>query len=249
MQLLWRTLMQAPKIIPQRIPCTTITITNRTIVTGIRRLAAHPLRPRYDITSTRPEKRTPIYTKEMLESFRNWQPPPASPDLHTSSEVVAYILFRILKFGLNLLTLTLPKPQFLSSNSWFRRFIFLETLSSVPGFMGSMIRHIRSLKSLQDDKGWIPTLLDDTENHRAHLMSWMMVGKPGAIMTTCVVITQGLFYQSFFVVYAVSQQTVHRFLTFVAEDSVKTYTICLEDVENGKIQDWKNRPAPKQAIE
>ncbi|KAJ3219072.1 hypothetical protein HDU67_002728 [Dinochytrium kinnereticum] len=49
--------------------------------------------------------------------------------------------------------------------------------------------------------------------------------------------------------YAISQETVHKFLAHVTEDAIKTYTLCLDDIENGKIKHWAHKPAPRLAIE
>lgn len=45
--------------------------------------------------------------------------------------------------------------------SWFyfSRICFLETVAGVPGMVAAMIRHMRSLRLMQRDYGWIHTLL------------------------------------------------------------------------------------------
>ena len=40
-----------------------------------------------------------------------------------------------------------------------RRIIFLETVAAVPGMIAAMTRHLRSLRHMQRDYGWIHTLL------------------------------------------------------------------------------------------
>ena len=47
----------------------------------------------------------------------------------------------------------------LDSVSSFRRIIFLETVAGVPGMVAAMTRHLRSLRDMQRDYGWIHTLL------------------------------------------------------------------------------------------
>jgi threonyl-tRNA synthetase len=44
---------------------------------------------------------------------------------------------------------------------WLRRIIFLETVAGVPGMVGGMLRHLRSLRLMQRDNGWINTLLEE----------------------------------------------------------------------------------------
>ena len=42
-----------------------------------------------------------------------------------------------------------------------RRFVFLETVAGVPGMVAGMLRHMRSLRALRRDHGWIRTLLEE----------------------------------------------------------------------------------------
>jgi hypothetical protein len=60
----------------------------------------------------------------------------------------------------------------LGSNAFFRA-IFLETVAGVPGFAGGMIRHLQSLRRMERDQGWIHTLLEEAENERMHLMTFL----------------------------------------------------------------------------
>ena len=43
-----------------------------------------------------------------------------------------------------------------------------------------MIRHLRSLRTMKRDHGWIPTLLEEAENERMHLMTFIKIKQPGA---------------------------------------------------------------------
>ncbi len=49
----------------------------------------------------------------------------------------------------------------------------------VPGFAAAMIRHLHSLRRMQRDHGWIHTLLEEAENERMHLMTFLQLRKPG----------------------------------------------------------------------
>lgn len=40
-------------------------------------------------------------------------------------------------------------------------------LAGVPGMVGGMLRHMKSLRSMSRDHGWIHTLLEEAENGRA----------------------------------------------------------------------------------
>ena len=44
------------------------------------------------------------------------------------------------------------------------RAVVLETVAAVPGMVGGMLNHLKSLRRMEDDRGWIKTLLDEAEN-------------------------------------------------------------------------------------
>jgi hypothetical protein len=66
----------------------------------------------------------------------------------------------------------------MSEKFWLNRVIFLETVAGVPGIVGAMTRHLRSLRSLQRDHGWIHHLLEEAENERVHLFIFLELKKP-----------------------------------------------------------------------
>jgi len=49
------------------------------------------------------------------------------------------------------------------------RLIILESVAGVPGMLGGMFRHFRSLRQLERDHGFIFTLIEEAENERMHL--------------------------------------------------------------------------------
>ena len=61
------------------------------------------------------------------------------------------------------------------------RAVVLETVAAVPGMVAGMLLHLKSLRKIEDDKGWIKTLLDEAENERMHLMTFIHVAKPTAL--------------------------------------------------------------------
>lgn len=50
-------------------------------------------------------------------------------------------------------------PEKMDERAWLRRMIILETVAGVPGMVAGMHRHLRSLRSLEHDHGWIHHLL------------------------------------------------------------------------------------------
>ena len=47
----------------------------------------------------------------------------------------------------------------MDERAWMNRVIFLETIAGVPGMIAGMQRHLRSLRTLERDHGWIHHLL------------------------------------------------------------------------------------------
>ena len=55
------------------------------------------------------------------------------------------------------------------------RAVVLETVAAVPGMVAGMLLHLKSLRKMQDDKGWIKILLDEAANERMHLMTFIKI--------------------------------------------------------------------------
>ncbi|KAG2502830.1 hypothetical protein JM18_009699, partial [Phytophthora kernoviae] len=107
-----------------------------------------------------------------------------------------------------------------------------------------MLRHLRSLRLLKRDYGWIHTLLEEAENERMHLLIFMNIKQPGYFFRALVVGAQGVFFNGFFLTYLVSPKTCHRFVGYLEEEAVKTYTCLLKDIDDGHLDAWKEQKAP-----
>ena len=75
-----------------------------------------------------------------------------------------------------------------SETLWVNRVIFLETVAAVPGFVAGMHRHLSSLRKLRRDNGWIHTLLEEAENERIHLLTFLEIKKPNMLFRTGLVL-------------------------------------------------------------
>ena len=121
------------------------------------------------------------------------------------------------------------------------RAIVLETVAAVPGMVGATLNHLRCLRRMSDDNGWIRTLLDEAENERMHLMTFIEIAKPNAFERGLVLIVQGVFYNAFFLLYLVSPKTAHRVVGYFEEEAVISYTQYLAEIDAGR---HANVPAP-----
>lgn len=69
--------------------------------------------------------------------------------------------------------------EHMSERLWLNRCIFLETIAAVPGMVGGMSRHMKSLMTLEPDHGMIHHLLEEAENERTHLFLFLELRSPG----------------------------------------------------------------------
>ena len=125
------------------------------------------------------------------------------------------------------------------------RAVVLETVAAVPGMVAGMLIHLKSLRKMQDDKGWIKTLLDEAENERMHLMTFIHIAKPTALERFIIMIAQFIFIITYAIIYLVSQRTAHRIVGYFEEEAVVSYTEYLNELNAGTIPD---QPAPLIAI-
>jgi ubiquinol oxidase len=121
------------------------------------------------------------------------------------------------------------------------RAIVLETVAAVPGMVGATMTHLRSLRRMEDDKGWIRTLMEEAENERMHLMTFIEVARPSAFERFLVIVVQWFFYVGFFALYVLSPSTAHRLVGYFEEEAVVSYSQYLAEIDAGRVE---NIPAP-----
>lgn len=170
--------------------------------------------------------------KDHLETFPlDIHVPPASISDH-----VAFRFTKLLRFF---------------ADTFFRkryghRAVVLETVAGVPGMVGGMALHLKSLRSLRDDEGWIRTLLDEAENERMHLMTFIEIAKPNALERFVILLAQGIFFNFYFLLYLFAPRTAHRIVGYFEEEAVYSYTEYLKELDAGRLE---NIAAPQIAID
>ena len=152
------------------------------------------------------------------------------------SDRVAYALTKMLRFF---------------ADTFFRkryghRAVVLETVAAVPGMVGGMLNHLKSLRRFQDDRGWIHTLLSEAENERMHLMTFITVAKPNWFERALIIFAQGMFFNAFVLLYLFAPRTAHRLVGYFEEEAVVSYTSYLNEIDSGRLP---NPPAPEIAID
>ncbi|KAJ1396871.1 Alternative oxidase [Sesbania bispinosa] len=126
------------------------------------------------------------------------------------------------------------------------RAMMLETVAAVPGMVGGMLLHCKSLRRFEHSGGWIKTLLEEAENERMHLMTFMEVAKPKWYERALVIAVQGVFFNAYFLGYMLSPKFAHRMVGYLEEEAIHSYTEFLKELDKGKIE---NVPAPAIAID
>ncbi|KAH0831929.1 alternative oxidase [Lanmaoa asiatica] len=202
----------------------------------------------------------PVYSQEEMRSVEILH-----REAKTISDKIACNLVRLARWGFDVVSGYKHKPlprdhnmtteelkekgYILGEAAWLSRILFLETVAGVPGMVAAMLRHLGSLRLMRRDSGWIHTLLEEAENERMHLMTFMTLKQPTLFFRALVLGTQGVFFNIFFLAYMVSPRLCHRFVGHLEEEAVMTYTRCIEEIEAGHLQKWADMPAPAIAID
>ena len=112
--------------------------------------------------------------------------------------------------------------------------------------VAGMLNHLKSLRKMQEGRGWIKTLLDEAENERMHLMTFVNIAKPSPFERFLVILVQGIFFNLYFLMYLISPRTCHRIVGYFEEQAIISYTDYLREIDNGNIE---NIAAPQIAID
>ncbi|XP_078441766.1 ubiquinol oxidase 2, mitochondrial-like [Wolffia australiana] len=126
------------------------------------------------------------------------------------------------------------------------RAMMLETVAAVPGMVGGLLLHLKSLRRFEQSGGWIKALLEEAENERMHLMTFMEVAQPRWYERALVLAVQGVFFNAYFLGYIVSPKFAHRVVGYLEEEAIHSYTEFLKEIDRGTIA---NVPAPAIALD
>lgn len=156
----------------------------------------------------------------------------------------------------------------MTEKKWITRFIFLESVAGVPGMVAGMLRHLKSIRRLKRDHGWyalstilyqrklinciciirIETLLEEAYNERMHLLTFLKLSEPGRSMRLMVLGSQCVFFTGFSIAYLLSPRICHRFVGYLEEEAVITYTKAITDLDSGLLPKWEETTVPDMAV-
>lgn len=137
------------------------------------------------------------------------------------------------------------------ADRWFgeryaARAVVLETVAAVPGMVGATLQHLSALRRLTGDAGRVRLLEDEAANERLHLMTFLELARPSRFERALILLTQGVFFNLYFLLYLVSPRTAHRLVGYFEEEAVVSYTRFLHAIDRGAIA---NAPAPAIAVD
>jgi hypothetical protein len=160
-------------------------------------------------------------------------------------DTLAFGLVKLCRWSFD--TLSLYRFGKLTTRKVINRCLFLETVAGVPGMVGGMVRHMGSLRGLKRDHGWIHTLLEEAENERMHLLTFMQIRKPGVAFRGAILITQGIMFNVLFVLYLLNPRFVHRFVGYLEEEAVTTYSKIMHEIDAGNLPEFHATTIPDVA--
>ncbi len=181
------------------------------------------------------------HSQEMFDDLQD-----VSPAINLHSEQFRYapktVGDRIAK---TIVHLSAESADFLFQQRYGHRAIVLETIASVPGMIGGMFQHLKSLRFIRDDKGWISALLDEAENERIHLLVYSELAKPTIFERLLIILVQVIFCIVYFLLYLFSPRTAHRVVGYFEEEAIHSYETFLRLVKEGVHENVPATPLAK----
>jgi len=132
------------------------------------------------------------------------------------------------------------------SKRYGHRAVVLETVAAVPGMVGGLLQHLKALRHIRDDQGWIRELLEEADNERMHLMTFINIAQPSRLERFIIMVGQAIFYNAYFWLYLFAPRIAHRIVGYLEEEAVVSYTQYLAEIDAGRVE---NVPAPALAID
>lgn len=89
-------------------------------------------------------------------------------------------------------------------------------------------------------------LLDEAQNERMDVLTCVEIATPNRLERLLIILVQGGFYNTFFLLYLLSPRTAHRVVRYFEEEAVIRYPRYLAEIEAGRLE---SVPAPQLAVD
>jgi ubiquinol oxidase len=123
---------------------------------------------------------------------------------------------------------------------------FMRVVADAFGMVGGLLQHLKAIRYIREDEGWIRELLDEAENERMHLMTFIRIAQPSRFERILIMVGQMVFNNFYFFLYLLAPRTAHRVVAYLEEEAVISYTQYLAELDAGNVE---NVPAPQLAID
>jgi hypothetical protein len=104
---------------------------------------------------------------------------------------------------------------------------------------------------MERDGGMMQMFLDEANNERMHLLTFVRMKNPGKVFRAAVILGQFGFGSLFGLSYIISPKFCHRFVGYIEEEAVTTYTKIIQAIETApegtELAAWRTERAPKIA--
>jgi ubiquinol oxidase len=150
------------------------------------------------------------------------------------------------RVALRVVKLMRTVPDMFFAKRYGHRAVVLETVAAVPGMVGGLLQHLRAIRHIRDDQGWIKELIEEADNERMHLMTFFHIAQPSRFERFLIMAVQLVFYNFYFFLYLLAPRVAHRLVGYLEEEAVTSYTQYLAEIDARKIE---NIEAPDIAKE
>ena len=82
------------------------------------------------------------------------------------------------RVALRVLKLMRTVPDMFFAKRYGHRAVVLETVAAVPGMVGGLLQHLKAIRHICNDQGWIKELIEEADNERMHLMTFIHIAQP-----------------------------------------------------------------------
>ena len=118
--------------------------------------------------------------------------------------------------------------------------------------VAAIVRHFRSLRNMKADGGYLQLFLEEANNERMHLLTFVRMKDPSVMFRAAVILGQFGFGAAFTLAYIVSPRFCHRFVGYVEEEACSTYTKIIKAIEiapeGSELASWRTKAPPKIAV-
>jgi len=130
--------------------------------------------------------------------------------------------------------------------------LIFSILSTIHPFILHFIaKHFRSLRNMSRDGGMLNMFLEEANNERMHLLTFIKMKQPGYAFRAAVIGAQFGFGSFFLAAYMINPAWCHRFVGYIEEEACHTYTKILKEMESAEagseLAMWRSEDAPKIA--